>query len=41
MFESKFYTVMIVLSFVLLAACVAFQMLEMDEYNMFAQLTGK
>ncbi len=41
MFESKYYTVMIILSFVLLAACVAFQMLEMDEYNMFAQLMGK
>ncbi len=41
MFESKFYTVMIVLSFVLLAACVVFQMLEMSEYNLFAQLTGK
>ena len=41
MFESKFYTVMIVLSFVLLAACVVFQALEMNEYNMFAQLTGK
>ena len=41
MFESKFYTVMIIVSFVLLAACVVFQALEMSEYNMFAQLTGK
>ena len=41
MFESKFYTGMIIASFVLLAACIAFQLLEMDEYNMFSQLAGK
>ncbi len=40
MFESKYYTVMIILSFVLLAACVVFQMLEMSAYNLFAPLTG-
>ena len=41
MFDSKFYSVMIVLSFLLMIAAVVFQALEMSEYNMFAQLTGK
>lgn len=41
MFDSKFYSVMIVLSFLLMIAAVVFQALEMNEYNMFAQLLGK
>lgn len=35
MFDSKFYAVMIVLSFILLAATVAFQVIEMREYGVF------
>ncbi len=35
MFNSKFFTVMIVLSFLAVAASVAFQALEMHEYNLF------
>ena len=37
MFDSKFYSVMILL----MIAAVVFQALEMNEYNMFAQLLGK
>ncbi|MBO5791669.1 MAG: hypothetical protein J6S54_04270 [Lentisphaeria bacterium] len=38
MFNSKFFTVVIVLSFVALGAAVAFQALEMNEYNLFNTL---
>jgi len=38
MFNSKFFTVMIVLSFLAMAATVAFQALEMKDYNLFITL---
>jgi len=38
MFKSKFYTVMIVLTFLVLGAGVAFQALEMKDYNLFETL---
>ena len=38
MFNSKFFTVVIGLSFVALGAAVAFQALEMNEYNLFNTL---
>jgi len=38
MLKSKFFTVMIVLAFVAVAATVAFQVLEMQEYNLFETL---
>ena len=38
MFNSKFFTVVIVLSFVALGAAVAFHALEMNEYNLFNTL---
>lgn len=38
MFSSKFFTVMIVLTFVAMAAAVAFQALEMKDYNLFKTL---
>ncbi len=38
MFNSKFYTVMFVITFVFVAAAVAFQVLEMNDYGI---LPGK
>ena len=38
MFNSKFFTVMIVLTFLALGAAVAFQVLEMNEYQLFETL---
>ena len=35
MFNSKFFTVMIVLTFLTLGATVALQVLEMNEYQLF------
>ena len=41
MFKSKFFTVMIVLTFIAMAATVTFQVLEMLEYNLFNTLFNK
>ncbi len=38
MWNSKFYTVMIALTTVLLLAGVAFQVIEMNDYGIFAEL---
>jgi len=38
MFRSKFFTVMIVLTFIAMAATVTFQVLEMVDYNLFNTL---
>ncbi|MBR7139982.1 MAG: hypothetical protein IKD44_10590 [Lentisphaeria bacterium] len=38
MFNSKFFTAVIVLTFVALGATVTFQVLEMKEYNLFNTL---
>lgn len=38
MFNSKFFTAVIVLTFIALGAAVAFQALEMNEYNLFNTL---
>ena len=38
MFKSKFFTVMIVLTFIAMAATVTFQVLEMLDYNLFNTL---
>ncbi|MBQ9753758.1 MAG: hypothetical protein IJV93_03290 [Lentisphaeria bacterium] len=38
MFNSKFFTAVIVLTFLALGATVAFQSLEMQEYNLFNTL---
>ena len=38
MFNSKFFTVVVVLTFLALGAAVAFQVLEMQEYNLFNTL---
>ena len=35
MFKSKFFTVVIVVTFVAMGATVAFQAFEMQEYNLF------
>ena len=35
MFNSKFFTVMIILTFLAMGATVTFQTLEMKEYNLF------
>ncbi len=35
MFNSKFFTVVIVLTFIAMSAIVTFQVLEMCEYNLF------
>ncbi len=40
MFNSKFYTVMIVLTFVMVGAAVAFQILEMQEYDLINTIMG-
>lgn len=38
MFKSKFFTVMIVLTFIAMAATVTFQVFEMIDYNLFNTL---
>lgn len=38
MFDSKFFTVMIALTFIAMAAIVTFQVLEMCDYNLFATM---
>ena len=38
MFKSKFFTVVIVLTFIAMAATVTFQVLEMLDYNLFNTL---
>ena len=38
MFNSKFFTAVIVLTFLAVGATVAFQVLEMQEYNLFNTL---
>ena len=38
MFKSKFFTVMIVLTFIAMAATMTFQVLEMLDYNLFNTL---
>lgn len=38
MLNSKFFTTMIVLTFLAVGACVAFQALEMKDYNLFETL---
>ena len=40
MFNSKFFTVMIVLTFLAVGATVAFQSIEMNEYGLFETLFG-
>ena len=40
MFNSKFFTVMIVLTFLAVGATVAFQAIEMNEYELFETLFG-
>ncbi len=40
MFNSKFYTVMIVLTFVMVSAAVAFQIMEMQEYDLISAIMG-
>ncbi|MEA4861672.1 MAG: hypothetical protein AB7F40_11795 [Victivallaceae bacterium] len=40
MFDNKFYTVMLVISFVLLAVVVAFQYMEMDKFGIINELIG-
>ena len=39
MLNSKFLTAMIVLTFLSIGACVAFQALEMKEYNLFETIS--
>ena len=41
MFKSKFFTVMIVLTFIAMAATETFQVLEMLDYNLFNTLFNK
>ena len=42
MFNSKFFTGVIIVSFLAMAATVAFQVLEMNEYNLFSTMfSGK
>ena len=41
MFKSKFFTVMIVLTFIAMAATVTFQVLEMLDYNLINTLFNK
>ena len=38
MFNSKYFTVMIVLSFIAMVTTVVFQVLEMNEYNLFSTM---
>ncbi|WP_294432564.1 hypothetical protein [uncultured Victivallis sp.] len=40
MFNSKFFTVMIVLTFLAVVATVAFQSIEMNQYGLFETLFG-
>ena len=41
MFNSKLFTVMIVLTFLVLGGTVALQVLEMNEYNLFEILVDR
>jgi len=41
MFKSKFFTVMIVLTTLAVAAALVFQLLEMKEYNLFQTLQAR
>ena len=41
MFKSKFFTVMIALTFVAVAAALVFQLLEMKDYNLFQTLQAR
>ena len=41
MFKSKFFTVMIVLTTLVMAATLVFQLLEMKEYNLFQTLQAR
>ncbi|MBQ7209139.1 MAG: hypothetical protein IJS01_15185 [Lentisphaeria bacterium] len=41
MFNSKFFTVIIVVTFLALGAAVAFQALEMQEYNLWNSLQAR
>lgn len=42
MFNSKFFTGVIIVSFLAMAATVALQVLEMNEYNLFSTMfSGK
>lgn len=41
MFESKFFTVMIVLTLLAVLAIIGFQYAEMDSYGIISQLTAK
>ena len=41
MLNSKFFTVMIALTLVVVAAAVTFQVLEMSEYNLFETLMAR
>ena len=42
MFNSKFFTGVIIVSFLAMAATVAFQVLEMNEYTLFSTMfSGK
>ena len=41
MFESKFFTVMAAVSFVVLAVAVVFQVLEMNDYSLFETLQAR
>ena len=41
MFQSKFFTVMIVLTTVAVAAALVFQLLEMKDYNLFQTLQAR
>lgn len=41
MFNSKFFTVIVVLTFLALGAAVAFQALEMQEYNLWNTLQAR
>lgn len=41
MFNSKYYTIVIILAFVVLAAAVGVQALEMKEFNLFDSLSKR
>ena len=41
MFNSKFFTVVIVITFLALGAAVTFQVLEMQEYNLLNTLQAR
>lgn len=41
MWKSKFFTVMIILTFLTVIATLAFQVMEMHEYKLFEALSAK